>query len=404
MKTIKPHIYSETGKLNVVITHFPSREIEKMTPYTIKDALYSDILNLKMASEEYSLFRKALQAHSMVLDIRDLLAEVLEQKDAREFLISELKKVDKFDETVEKVLLDFDAENLTKAVVEGYPFDSLTDFYVTPAYNLFFTRDITVVHNDVVLIPKMASKVRAKESLISKTVFMFHPFFRDYKDKIADAGSSEVENIKFEGGDVHIFSDDITLIGRGLRTNDNGIEFIIKNTSKNKKHTYIIQDLPTDLDSFIHLDMVFTVLSANECMVYEPVILSDKYKVTVVEAENGEVIRTNSAGSIIEALKDKGWDMNVILCGSGDELYAPREQWHSGSNFFAAGNGKVLGYERNTMTIKALAEAGYEVIRAEDMDNYNLDTLTKYVVVFPGNELARGGGGARCMTMPVSRD
>jgi arginine deiminase len=33
----------------------------------------------------------------------------------------------------------------------------------------------------------------------------------------------------------------------------------------------------------------------------------------------------------------------------------------------------------------------------------NLDNVKKCIVAFEGNELSRGGGGARCMTMPVQR-
>ena len=402
-KSIIPEINSETGNLNVVITHFPGVEIEKMTPYTVKDALYSDILNLNIVAEEYNLFRSALQAHSLVLDIRDLLQETLQNEEARKYLVEALMKIDGFDEKVKGELLALSNEELTKAVIEGYPYDAIGNFAVTPAYNLFFTRDITIVHNDTVLMPKMASKVRGKESLISKTVFKFHPSFTAFHGKIADANETGENDLKFEGGDVHIFSKDIALIGRGLRTNDKGIDFIIRNTSKNKKHTYIIQDLPTDLDSFIHLDMVFTMLSSNECMVYEPVILSGEYGVTVIEAEDGKVVSKTKAASLLEALESKGHKLNPVYCGGGDELYSAREQWHSGANFFAVGDGKVLGYERNTATINALARAGYEVIKAEDIANYKLDNIDKYVITFPGNELSRGGGGARCMTMPVNR-
>ena len=47
-------INSEIGELEGVILHTPGVEIESMTPSNIQEALYSDLLNLNIASKEYS--------------------------------------------------------------------------------------------------------------------------------------------------------------------------------------------------------------------------------------------------------------------------------------------------------------------------------------------------------------
>ncbi|MEA1973709.1 MAG: arginine deiminase, partial [Candidatus Cloacimonadota bacterium] len=46
-------ITSEIGKLEAVILHPPGPEIENMNPENAERALYSDILNLSVASKEY---------------------------------------------------------------------------------------------------------------------------------------------------------------------------------------------------------------------------------------------------------------------------------------------------------------------------------------------------------------
>lgn len=77
-------------------------------------------------------------------------------------------------------------------------------------------------------------------------------------------------------------------------------------------------------------------------------------------------------------------------------------QW---GKLFALGPGKVIGYARNVHTIHELNKHGFEVLAAADIcsNKVNVNDYKKYVVTLDGNELPRGGGGARCMTMPFAR-
>ena len=68
--------------------------------------------------------------------------------------------------------------------------------------------------------------------------------------------------------------------------------------------------------------------------------------------------------------------------------------------------GKVLGYARNSHTAETMNKAGFEIIRAADVIDGKVDIARhdKFFITLDVSELARGGGGLRCMTMPVHRD
>ena len=65
-----------------------------------------------------------------------------------------------------------------------------------------------------------------------------------------------------------------------------------------------------------------------------------------------------------------------------------------------------MGYERNIYTVDELSKGGFEIIRAKDIirGEKHPDDYETCLVTIEGSELSRGGGGARCMTMPISRE
>jgi len=406
-------VNSEIGKLEAVIIHTPGQEVENMTPANAEKALYSDILNLPISQQEHKFFEESLKKLSKTYQLRDLLTSVLKIDNVRENLISQIftnQKVKFIDG-----LLAMEAEDLSANIIEGIELkiNSLSNylnpdrFAVQPLHNFFFMRDASVSIGNEVLISQMASKVRQPETYIMSSIFQNHP---ELKSEVIELSKNSDKNatLMLEGGDVHIVRENILLIGLGARSNAAGVDALVNYYKKTKQHKHIIiQELPHLPESFIHLDMVFTLLDKDRCMVYEDVILKPSTLRTIhMEIANGTLLQIQDKKNILHALANLGIELKPILCGgTTHKWHQEREQWHSGTNFFSFAPGKALGYARNIHTMDALNKDGFEIIKAEDVitGKRSVDDYQRCIVTIEGSELARGGGGARCMTMPVRR-
>ena len=125
-----------------------------------------------------------------------------------------------------------------------------------------------------------------------------------------------------------------------------------------------------------------------------------------IEIEDGKVVKISSVSSILNALRTLDIDVKPIVCGGkADEWDQEREQWHSGANFLAVAPGQVLSYARNIHTLEELDKNGFEVVTAQEVieGKRELSTMGNCVITIEGSELPRGGGGPRCMTMPLRR-
>lgn len=413
MSNYKVNVNSEIGKLEAVILHKPGKEVGNMKPENANRALYSDILNVEVANHEYAQFQGALDKITTTFQLQDLLKEVLDDTKVKDNLLKDIFATEHVFGDHE-VILGLDSKGLAQSLIEGVNMqrNTLSKFLMDdryslkPLYNFFFMRDASMSVGDKVLIGKMANVVRDREALIMDYIFKNHPNFNagTYNPNHIESAN----NIRIEGGDVLIARDDVLLIGMGLRTNSEAIDYLIEtlNAQNINKHI-IVQELPSTPESFIHLDMVFTLLDHDKCMAYEPLIMGqNQYKTIHIELNGGKTVKIEEENNIPSALAKLGMDLEVLSCGGRtDQWTQDREQWHSGANFFAFAPGKVIGYARNSHTIEEMNQNGFEVITALDIASgaKNVNDYKSCVITIEGSELARGGGGARCMTMPVRR-
>ena len=413
-KKLQINVQSEIGRLEAVLLHRPGAEVENMTPNNVQRALYSDILNLSIAQKEYEQLSGVLSKVAKVYEVQGLLEKVLEQPAARVELLQRICKTEDvmsyFDE-----LVSMTSKELARVLIEGLParINTLTAYFrneyyaLYPLYNFYFTRDAAVTIGNQALICHMANKVRQRESFIMDAIYRNSGVF---ECRTIDANLVDSPQVIMEGGDILVAREDILIIGNGVRT-PQGIDFMIERLRSNcprGRYNVIVQQLPSEPESFIHLDMVFTLLDTDKCMVFKPLITqANQYQTVHITIDDGVVTSIRPVSGILSALKKLGMDLKPIVCGGSDEWDQEREQWHSGANFFAFAPGKVISYARNVHTLEELSKNGFDVVKASDFIAGQVENIiggeTPCVVTIDGSELPRGGGGARCMTMPLSR-
>jgi arginine deiminase len=408
-------ITSEIGILEKVILHTPGFEVEEMTPETAEQVLYNDILPLPVIAEDHRELKDLLNLVTQVYETKDLLTDVLAEDKVRSDFLDTicrfLSPIEKRRDEFEKV----SAAELANMVIVGIKEkkDTLTKylsgniFSLPPLPNLYFMRDSAIVVGDKIVTGSMANKVRAMEAVIMKFIFKYHKNFKSEGFIIDGTTFTKDQNATIEGGDLLVLREDVLAIGISERTSPQSVDIICDNLMKkiNKPMTIFAVVLPKERAT-IHLDMVFTMVDKNRCVIHHPYILGKKrlpvVKISLAPKRNKKY---EQMANLISGLRTVGIDLEPIICGGNDSLYQEREQWLSGTNFFAFAPGKFIGYDCNRRTLEEINKAGFAVCHARDFisGKDNIDNYEKVVIGIDGAELARGGGGVRCMTMPVKR-
>lgn len=410
------HVQNEIGKIKRVLLHCPGPETRNYP-----DGQFNQVFTLRTSSNSFDLEKAFREHHAYsailehegveILYLENLLTEALDAtgQARRSFIDSyvtecgargielesaireHLERIEGSRALVQAAIngirysqvFDTDKEVFSLAKLTGDAY-SPDDLLVSPLNTMWFTRDPASVIGEGITLNHMYWPERNREVIAYKTIFSYHPDFRETPQFFEHESAYHIE-----GGDLHNLNSENVAVGISQRTEPAAIDTLANNLLWDENSTiesvWAIQ-VPYD-DLCIHLDTYFTRVDYETFLVARELLdQAQVYRIT-----RGRSERTTRARHVEGGLKEalglalESSMLRFIHCGGSNPKAAEAERTNNATSTLCLEPGKVCVYEENTETNKALEQAGIELVP---------------ISIF---ELTNGFGGPNCLCLPLVR-
>jgi len=494
---MKNFVSNEIGTLRKILIHSPDSGIGKILPSKFKDWLYDDTVHLQKMRKEYDEYVQLLlhfldpekaryinEFHAKhgaenrdvykpdkseyfnsdcVIDVQKLLADILENKEAKIRLVSAICALENCSRLLQNRLETMFPDELAKVFITGLIENGTAHKFIFPPIpNLVFTRDIGIMIKDHLLLSKSATLARKRESLIARYVAIFHEnLFDECRDKIIeinedsdffleDDEAQRKKIISIEGGDVMMIAPHHLIVGCSERTSKSAADAIIHrifSLPELEIERVSIVQIP-EVRAQMHIDTIFTQVRRDTWVMYGGYSQKIAHKkqdikrdyTTFLEHKNQHV--RNDQMRILQFEKPANIEyspsqnyfskelddledlltqvsvqdfgvaesaVNIIYSADNKFPYSEREQWTDSCNLLALKEGVVIGYDRNDKTIEQFQKSGFEIITAKKLlreleaNERNVSDISDMLILLSSSELSRARGGSHCMSCPLNR-
>lgn len=415
-------IYDEVSRLQACALFAPGDELDRMLPRHIESSvqrgdsleenrdylLFDDLVLLPLLRDEHAELASVVAAVTgpqASLDVRVMLGEVLADEAVAAEVVAQVLADDRLASAERRLALvalsKLRGSRLAEALIQGALPHTETAILPTPSPNLLFTRDLWAPIGDAIVLGWPRHRARERDGVLSRAIVKYHPQFQGVHAIDLRAGNADPD-ITLEGGDVLNVGPHLVLVGFGPRTSERAARLLAE---RMPAHVEVLGVRLPLRRATMHLDTLLTFIDSRAVLAYLPAFDArspQDDRCAVVDLRNGKALGCNLPALLGERILG----LEVVPCGDGDPVAAQREQWTDGANAFCLAPGRIVLYQRNTRTLRALNRVGFEVLTPRQFvanSELLLQGDRRVVVAVGGAELSRGRGGPRCLTQPVAR-